>query len=162
MPFHPKMGHMTLEINRALCGHAFLKGLGEAQIASLSALAGEVTFEENEVILEAGQRAAFFYLLVSGSVAVELRTPRYVVCVEAVGPGQAFGWSALLDHQDTVFQVRARERTVAVQLDGPALQSKFRLEPELGTEILQRTLLLVAGRVKATEIRFAEMCGIRV
>ena len=162
MGFHPQMGHMTLEINQALCGHAFLRGLGKDQITSLSSLASEVVFEENEVILEAGQRASSFYLVLSGSVAVELRTPRYVVCVEALGPGQAFGWSALLDHQDTVFQVRAREHTVALQLDGPALQSKFRLEPDLGREILHRTLHLVAGRVKATEIRFAEMCGIRV
>jgi hypothetical protein len=36
------------------------------------------------------------------------------------------------------------------------------MEPELGTEILQRTLQVVAGRVKATEVRFAEMCGVRV
>jgi len=32
----------------------------------------------------------------------------------------------------------------------------------LGAEILRRTLQVVAGRVKATELRFAEMCGVRV
>ncbi len=139
-----------------------MQGLTEAQIDALSALATEVTFEENEVILEDGQRSAYFYLLVSGSVSVELRTPRYVVCVEALKPGQVFGWSALLEHQDTLFQVRAREKTTALRIDGSVLKAKCHGEPGLGTEILQRTLQVVAGRVKATEIRFAEMCGVRV
>ena len=139
-----------------------MQGLSEAQIDTLSELATEVTFEENQVILEDGQRSAYFYLLVSGSVAVELRTPRYVVCIEALMPGQVFGWSALLEHQDTLFQVRARERTTALRIDGSVLKATCHTEPSLGTEILQRTLQVVAGRVKATEIRFAEMCGIRV
>jgi CRP-like cAMP-binding protein len=156
------VGHMTPGQHQTLRNHEFVAGLSEAQIASLSSLASEVAFEENEVILRDGQSSSSFYLVVAGSVAVELRTPRYVVCVEALGPGQVFGWSALLDRQDTLFQVRARERTTTLQFDGPALQLKCKLEPELGAEILRRTLQVVAGRVKATEIRFAEMCGVRV
>jgi len=35
-----------------------------------------------------------------------------------------------------------------------------RTDPELDAEILMRILSLVAGRVKATEEKFAEMCGI--
>jgi CRP/FNR family transcriptional regulator, cyclic AMP receptor protein len=145
-----------------LRNHAFTSGLADAQIASLSRLSSQVTFEENEVILVDGERSSCFYLLTSGSVAVELRTPRYVVCVQALGPGQVFGWSALLQDQDTLFQVRARERTTALRLDGAGLRSLCRTDAPLGAEILQRTLQVVASRVKATEIRFAEMCGVRV
>ena len=35
-----------------------------------------------------------------------------------------------------------------------------RTDPELGAEILLRILGVVARRVKATEERFAEMCGV--
>ena len=35
-----------------------------------------------------------------------------------------------------------------------------RTDPDLGAEILLRILGVVAGRVKATEERFAEMCGV--
>ncbi|HEY2016617.1 MAG TPA: cyclic nucleotide-binding domain-containing protein [Bryobacteraceae bacterium] len=153
---------MTPNLIQNLRNHEFLRGVPEPHILSLSPLASEVTFEDNEVILVEGERSSMFYLLLTGSVAVELRTPRYVICVDALGPGQAFGWSALLDHQDTLFQVRARERTTVLRLDGAALQSKCRAEPELGIEILHRALRLVAGRVKSTEIRFAQMCGIKV
>lgn len=154
------MGYMALR--EVLRLHEFTRGLTEAQIASLAPAASVVTFEENEIVLEDGQRSRAFYLVMEGSVTVELRAPRYVVTVQAVEAGQAFGWSALLDRQDTMFQVRAREHTRALRLEGEALKSLCRQDPVLGVELMHRTLALVAGRVKATELRFAEMCGVRV
>ena len=153
---------MTPATSETLADHRFLTGLARYQIEDLATLATQFEFSENDVILADGESSAYFYLLVRGSVAVELRTPRFVVCVEALGPGQVFGWSALLDQQDTLFQVRARESTTVFRIEGAALKRKCREEPGLGTEILQRTLQVVAGRVKATEIRFAEMCGVRI
>jgi CRP-like cAMP-binding protein len=146
----------------ALRTHKFAEGLTDSQVATLAGMAQEVTFEDNEVILEAAQRSTSFYLLTAGSVAVELRTATYVVCVEALGPGQLFGWSALLDHQDTLFQVRAREHTTALRLDGARLKAACQTDSQLGNEVRQRALQVVARRVRATEIRFAEMCGVRV
>jgi len=151
---------MTLD--NLMRNHRFAHGLSETQVAVLAELASEVTFEEDELILVEGQRSKSFYLVTAGSVAVELRAPRYAVCIQALGPGQVFGWSALLEDNDTLFQVRARERTAALRLDGKALKAACRNDPLLGMEILQRALHVVAGRVKATEIRFAEMCGVRV
>lgn len=125
-------------------------------------MATPVTFAENEVILVDGEHSRSFYLVLTGSVTVELHTSSFTVCVQALGSGQAFGWSALLDHQDTLFRVRAREKTTALRLAGAGLAEACRSDPALGTELLLRTLHLVAGRVKATEARFAEMCGVRV
>jgi CRP-like cAMP-binding protein len=159
VPLTPKVGDTTL--SAVLRAHAFTQGLSKPQIETLAALAAPVTFEENQIVLEAGERSTSFYLLVVGSVAVELRTPSFAVQVQALGPGQVFGWSAMLDHQDTLFQVRARERTSALRLEGAALAAAFRTDAPLGVEMLRRTLQVVAGRVKATELRFAEMCGVR-
>ena len=91
--------------------HAFTQGLTEAQIDHLAGIATRVSFEENEVVLVDGARSTSFFLLLSGSVVVELRGGQYVMAVQALGPGDVFGWSALLDDQDTLFQVRAREHT---------------------------------------------------
>jgi len=153
-------GQMTLE--HILRDHEFTRGLGDAQIATLASLASEVTFEDNEVVLVEGERSQAFYLVLTGSVSVELRTASYVVTVQALGPGKVFGWSALLEDHDTLFQVRAREKTTALRLDGAHLKAACYRDTLLGTEVLQRALAVVAGRVKATEIRFAEMCGVRI
>ena len=153
---------MDLDPVALLRDHAFTRGLTQPQIAGLAALAHAVTFEENDLILVDGQRSKSFYLLVSGSVSIELNTAHYVVSLQSLGRDQAFGWSALLDDQDTLFQVRARERTRALQFEGARLKALCRSDPALGIEILQRVLLLAAGRLKATETRFAEMCGVKV
>jgi CRP-like cAMP-binding protein len=73
-----------------------------------------------------------------------------------------FGWSALLHGQDTIFQVRARERTLALRIEGSALWKCCQAEPELGVELLHRSLRVVSERVRATEMIFAEWCGVRV
>ena len=145
-----------------LRAHEFTSDLTPEQIASLAALADRVDFDPDQLILMDGQRSTAFYLVIAGSVSIELCAPHFTVGVEALGAGKVFGWSALLDQHDTLFQVRARERTAALRLEGKALQELCRTDPALGTEILRRTLQVVAGRVKATELRFAEMCGVRV
>ncbi len=147
---------------KKLRNHKFTLGLTEGQLQVLASLCGEVNFQADELILVDGQRSTAFYLLTSGSVAVELRTGSFIVCVEALGPGQVFGWSALLDHQDTLFQVRAREKTTALRINGADLQERCHADHDFAAEILERTLRVVAGRVKATEIRFAEMCGVKL
>jgi CRP-like cAMP-binding protein len=95
-------------------------------------------------------------------VCIEVGTRSYVVWVQALGPGEAFGWSALLDHHDTLFQVRAREASRALCLDGERLCAVLHADPELAAEVLRRTLKLVAGRLQATEARLGEMCGVRM
>lgn len=142
--------------------HAFLKGLSDEQVHCLAALATRAAFAESEIILADREHSAAFYLLVSGSVAIELHTASYTVCVQALGAGQVFGWSALLDRQDTLFQVRAREETTAFRIDGADLKALCRRNPVLGCELLQRTLQVVASRVRSTEECFAVMCGVRV
>jgi CRP-like cAMP-binding protein len=151
-----------MTLNETVRNHAFTAGLTDSQIARLSALAHEVEFQENELVLEARQQSKHFYLLLSGSVCVEVGAQLYTVSVQALGPGDAFGWSALLEHHDTLFHVRARERSRALCLDGESLSTSLKNDPEFAAELLRRTLKLVAGRVQATEARLGELCGVRM
>jgi CRP-like cAMP-binding protein len=145
----------------ALRGHPFVAGLSETQLATLAAIAREVSFEENELVLMTGQRSKQFYLLLTGSVCIEARSRAYTVSIQPLGPGEAFGWSALLDHHDTLFQVRAREHATGLCLDGAALAEAFQVDMGLAAEMLRRALHLVAGRVQATEAMLAQLCGMR-
>jgi CRP/FNR family cyclic AMP-dependent transcriptional regulator len=151
-----------MTLNQTVKNHAFTAGLTDSQTATLSALAHEVEFHENELILKARQQSKHFYLLLSGSVCVEVSAQLYTVSVQALGPGEAFGWSSLLDHHDTLFHVRARERSRALCLDGERLSASLKNDPEFAAELLRRTLKLVAGRVQATEARLGELCGVRM
>ena len=142
--------------------HPFISGLTESQICRLESMATSVAFEADQIILEEGKRSKALYLLITGSVAIELKTTQFTVCVQSLGPHQIFGWSALLDHQDTLFQVRSRETTAVLRLDGTKLADACRSDTDLGVEVYRRVLEVVAGRVKSTEVKFAEMCGVKV
>jgi CRP-like cAMP-binding protein len=151
-----------MTLSETLKAHAFTSGLSDSQVAKLAELSHEVSFREDEIILVAGQQSKHFYLLLKGSVCIEVGARSYVVWVQILNPGDAFGWSALLDHHDTLFQVRAREASRALCLDGERLSAALYADSELAAELFRRTLTLVAGRVQATEGRLAEMCGVKI
>lgn len=138
----------------------FTADFSERHLSKLASLASTVEFKEDQTILIAGQHSEHLFLLLSGSVCVEVRTPFYVVCVQALQPGDAFGWSSLLNQQDTLFQVRAREKSTAIRWEGAKLLAACQEDSAFGMELLRRLLQLVAGRVKATETRLGEFCGI--
>jgi len=149
-----------MALEQVLREHRFTGGLTDSSLARLASLACEETFEQDQIILVAGQQSKDFYLLLSGSVCVEVCAPHYTVRVQALGAGEAFGWSSLLRHHDTLFQIRARERSTAIRLDGSQLSAACGEDAEFGLKLFRRLLELVAGRVKATESRLAEFCGL--
>jgi len=151
-----------MTLSEILKAHTFTSGLTEPQLTKLVPLAHEVSFRENQLILSAGQQSKHFYLLLSGSACIEIGAQSYVVWVQILKPGDAFGWSALLEQHDTLFQVRAREKCQALCLDGERLSATLRSDSELAAELFRRTLRLVAGRIEATEARLGEMCGIKL
>jgi CRP-like cAMP-binding protein len=148
-----------MALEQVLREHRFTSGLADSGLAKLAGFAREEAFEPDQVILVAERRSKDFYLLLSGSVSVEVCAPHYTVRVQALGPGEAFGWSSLLRHHDTLFQIRARERSTAIRLDGAQLSAACGEDTEFGLGLFRRLLELVAGRVKATEARLAEFCG---
>jgi CRP-like cAMP-binding protein len=147
---------MTLE--ELLRTHDFTKGLAQYQIASLATLATEVHFDEGQFLLFGGGLSEYLYLLISGSVAVELTAPQLTLTVQVLGPGQAFGWSDVLGDHLSFFQVRARERVYALRIRNSALAHRCRADGQLASELMLRTLRLAAEQVKATEACLAEMC----
>jgi CRP-like cAMP-binding protein len=144
---------------QVLRGHPFIEGMPETQVKKLAALARQVEFDEDEIVFRSGEKSMNFCLLLCGSAAVEIRTPYYGLCVETLGPGDAFGWSSLLDDHHTVFQVRAREPINAIFLDGKKLTEACKKDAKLGSEVFYRLARIVAKRVRATEDRLAEFCG---
>lgn len=155
------VGNMAREqVYEALKGQSFTRGLAQAHLAKLASLAQEVNFQEDQTIFRAGQRSGYLYLLLSGYVCIEIKSPVYSICLQALGPGEAFGWSSVIDRHYTVFQVRALQPSIALRMDAEQLMAACREDPEFGFELFGRLLELVASRLRATESRLAEFCGI--
>jgi CRP-like cAMP-binding protein len=137
-----------------------LSKLTAAQRDRLMLLAREVTFEQDDVILHVGERSQYLYLLTSGSVGIDVVARCYTVRVQALGPGDLFGWSSLLDGCDTLFKVSAREHCSALRFDGSSVTELCRNDPAFGVELLRGVLQIVSCRVLAAEVKLAELCGV--
>ncbi len=149
---------MTLE--ETLNSHPFTQDLSAQHLAKLAVLAETAVFQENQVLLQAGDRAVHFYLVLSGSVSVELASSVCSVRIDAIGPGGAFGWSSLLESGNTLFRVRTRESTTALRMDGQQVVGLCHRDKELCSELLGRRLPeLMAARLRGTEAKLAEFCG---
>jgi CRP-like cAMP-binding protein len=138
----------------------FVRDLPDCFLAKLPSLTDVVQFCEDEVILQVGERSSYLYLLVSGSVCVELRTPVYALCIQALAPGDPFGWSSLVGGGQAHFQVRAREPVTVLRLDPSRLTAVCREVPEFGLALYQRLSEVMAERLAATESRLADFCGV--
>lgn len=103
-----------MKLEELLRTHDFTKGLAQSQIATLAALATEVHFDEGQLLLFGGGLSEYLYLLISGSVEVELTAPQLTLTVQVLGPGQAFGWSGVLECQHSFFQDRFELTTWAL------------------------------------------------
>src|SRR5207244_11878951 len=86
----------NIELKARLTAHPFLTGMSPHHVEVLATSAAVKQFQKDEVIFRAGQPANGFYLIESGSVAIEgsvfEQSPISTDSVSAVEP---LGWSWL-------------------------------------------------------------------
>ena len=79
-------------------------------------------FQKDEVIFRAGQPANGFYLIESGSVAIEGSVfEQSAISTDSVSGGEPLGWSWLFPPYLWHYDARAIEPTTALFLDGAIL-----------------------------------------
>jgi CRP/FNR family cyclic AMP-dependent transcriptional regulator len=134
-----------------LADHPFLRGLTEEQLKVLEDCSMKRVFEPGEVIFREGDLANRFYLILSGSVALEApRVEDGPVRIETLGAGDVLGWSWLFPPYSWHFDARALERTEAIFLYGTRIRAKCEEQPALGYELIKRVSMVLMNRLQAT------------
>jgi len=148
------MGQSVLE---ALRGLAFVEGMEPQQVAKLAAMAKEVGFEKDEVIFREGDTGKQFYIVLSGKVALEVRTHKGASRLMTVEEGGELGWSFLLSKTGRHFRARTLDRVRALVFDGAALQKACEEDPLFGYRLTKRVLRVVSDRLEATRLHFLDI-----
>lgn len=148
---------MTENLTDILRTHPFVNGFRPEHVEKLASLAGRVRFEKNAVVFREGDESSFFYLLLSGSVVLEVATAGRVLRVQTVGKGEELGWSSLLAGISKHFQARALEPVTALVFDGARLRAACDADCGFGYTILRRTLGVVSVRLKSTRMQLLDM-----
>ncbi len=127
------------------------------QIAEMSEL---VSIESGQTLFREGQPPEYVYLVVSGSVSMEICAAG-VGCksILTVGAGEILGWSTLLEQSQLTATARAVEATRVVRIPGGLLVNLCRRNPKFGYEVMRRTALALAKRLTATRLQLLDVYG---
>jgi CRP-like cAMP-binding protein len=141
-----------------LLDHPFLRGLRPAHLHALEDCSMLVAFKAGKWIFHEGEPANRFYLIRSGSVALESSlTQQESVLIQTIGAGDVLGWSWLFPPYYWHFDARVIEDTQATFFYGTRLRERCEEDPSLGYELVRRMAAVMLQRLQATRCQLAEI-----
>jgi CRP/FNR family transcriptional regulator, cyclic AMP receptor protein len=138
----------------ALSVHPMLHGMSTDHLAVLAGSASDVAFPAGQRLFEEGGSANHFWLLQSGSVALDLHIPgQGRMQVDTVGLGELLGWSWRFPPYRWDFGAVAASPVQAFEFDAQAVRASCASEPGLELEVTERLALVLAKRLQSTRVR---------
>ena len=128
----------------------------------LAAVAQETSWSAGQVIFREGDVHDRFYLILEGTVALEIYVPnRGRTTILTIGPNEVLGWSAVLPGtQQKTAGARASQPTRAVAFDAAGLRAACDEDHELGYYFYRRMTNVIAGRLTATRLQLLDMYAV--
>jgi len=133
--------------------------LNDRQIKRIQALSTEIEPDVGVIIFKQGAAADALYVVESGRVALELSVPSpegvpsRPATVATAGPGEAFGWSAVVPPFGMTLSARAMdgEPCKLVCIAGPELRDLIERDQKLGYKVMAGMARLLAHRLMQTK-----------
>jgi CRP/FNR family transcriptional regulator, cyclic AMP receptor protein len=140
--------------------HAFLHGMADHHLATLSRACWVAPLRAGHRLFEEGGTAHRFWLLQSGQVALDLHSPgRSGLIVETLGPGDLVGLSWFVQPYQWQFGATAIQDTVTFELNAIAVRAACEEDPVLGYALLRRVMSAASSRLHATRVRMLDLYG---
>ncbi len=134
-----------------------LKGFGPQHLARLAGLAQEANFHRDEIVFHEGEEHGVFYLILDGTVALEIITARHPVLLQTLHAGDAMAWSSLLGSGGTHFEARALTPARTLAFDGAKLREACDADPAFGYRMMKALLALISERLDVTRMQLLDM-----
>jgi CRP/FNR family cyclic AMP-dependent transcriptional regulator len=122
----------------AVTDHGLLRDLDPRYVNKLAALASEAHYAPGQVIFQEEDTTRLFYLILSGSVALEMEGPARHIEIETRDGGDGMGWSALLGHEPKHLQARALTDVRVLAFEGKRLRNACENDPAFGCTLMKR------------------------
>jgi CRP/FNR family cyclic AMP-dependent transcriptional regulator len=124
--------------------------LSPAVLDELLSLATLVRYGAGDYIFREGDPALDLCILSEGEVALELNLPAGRTVIATAGPGEWFGWTALVAPRVERTSARAIRATEVWQIHGGAILDHALEAPRFGFEIYRALAELVSARLTAS------------
>lgn len=143
------------QLLEAVSNHGLLKDLDPHHLQRLAGLALEASFDPGHIVFHEGDESAYFYLIVSGSVMLKSGGE----IMQILGPGEALGWSSLIEGEHKHFLAQALTHVTALAFDGAELRRVSNAHPDFGFALLKRLFPVLVQRLEAARHISSAVCA---
>jgi CRP-like cAMP-binding protein len=126
-----------------------LRGLDRQVVEEIKDIMVEESYDEGTVLFEKGGTALDFYILLKGSVELSIGEEGYVTHV-VKNPGDAFGWSSLVDHHVYTATAVCAAPTKLQRIRNQDLIDIFGRYPADGISFYKRVAGIIGRRLTTT------------
>jgi CRP-like cAMP-binding protein len=138
----------------------FLHDLDNGHLLQIADVTRLRDVEPGQVLFREGEVPQDVFLVVSGSVALDILVPGAgSKRIGTVGPGEILGWSALLEQTQMTATATTLCPTCVAQINTGQLLTICKRNPRFGYELLRRTSLALASRLSATRHQLLDTYG---
>lgn len=124
----------------------------------LMSLAREVSFKIDERIFSEGGKADRFWIIHTGTVALDVHVPgRRAAVVETLGAGDLLGWSWFVPPHHWHLGAQASSPVRAYEFDAVAVRELCGKYPELQHELCTYVSGVIAGRLRSARVRLLDL-----
>jgi CRP-like cAMP-binding protein len=135
-------------------------GLAPEQLRLIAGCGRNEHVEAGTILFREGGPADRFFLIRTGSVALETAPPAgRSLLIETLHAGEVVGWSWLFPPFRWHFDGRATASTSLVAFDGACLRGKCDADHELGYELMRRFAASMVERLQATRLQLLDVYG---
>jgi CRP-like cAMP-binding protein len=133
-------------------GHEWVQGLSKHHIEKLAKLGEERYFDPGEVLFAGGDLADFFYVIVSGTVAMTLPLRANSLIAQVIIPSQEIGWDAFIEGGVRCFTAKTMTPVRALLFNGRELLAACERDPQFGFLLMKHLLGVVSERLDASQL----------
>jgi CRP/FNR family transcriptional regulator, cyclic AMP receptor protein len=136
--------------------HPLFAGLNVHFRRILAECAMRADFEAGDRVVEAGEPANCFYLVIQGSIDLETPGLRMPAPVQTVGAGDILGWSWLFPPYFWHFDALAKESTQTIFFYGSRLRQQCDRDHDFGYELIKNMSQILIGHLQVDRERWIE------
>ena len=137
--------------------HPFTRDLEARHIERIRKCARSRHFEPGQFLERQGKQAEEFFLILSGSVSLEISVPNQgAIQLDSLRGGHVLGWSCIVLPHELRFDARAMTSVSTIALRAEDLRRLCEQDAELGYELLKRFTAVIGSRLDATRSKLLE------
>ena len=146
------------EAKEALESCELFRELDRHQLMAVAALVEEHTIDPNETLIGEGEPARYLYIVIEGRGVAHVELDHGSMSLGLVGPGEAAGWSSLVDGQVYPATVKALTPMRVIRIETSGLTLLLNLEPNIGYPV-HRSLSSIFYRQYNSALRALKTSG---